>query len=60
MISAEKYNDLANGLGLTNVEANKTLISADLINALSSTYNSRTITNTLPTGGGKDQCCQKG
>lgn len=64
-ISAEKYNDLANGLGLTNVEANKTLISAKLINDLSSTYNSRKITNTLPNGekpltGGKDQCCQSG
>ena len=64
-ISADKYNDLANGLGLTNVKANETLISADLINALKNTYNSRKITNTLPNGekpltGGKDQCCQKG
>lgn len=65
LISAEKYNDLANGLDLTNVEANKTLISADLINALSSTYNSRKIDNDLPNGeypltGNKDNCCQKG
>ena len=65
LISAAKYNDLANGLGLTNVKANETLISADLINALQNTYNSRKIINTLPNGekpltGGKDQCCQKG
>lgn len=65
LISAEKYNDLANGLGLANVEANKTLISADLINALSSTYNSRKIDSDLPNGaypltGNKNNCCQKG
>ena len=50
---------------LTNVKANETLISADLINALQNTYNSRKIINTLPNGekpltGGKDKCCQKG
>lgn len=65
LISAAKYNDLANGLGLPNVKANETLISADLINALQNTYNSRKIINTLPNGekpltGGKDKCCQKG
>lgn len=49
-ISAKKYNDLANGLGLTNVVANETFISADLINALSSTYNSRKINSDLPNG----------
>lgn len=65
LISAAKYNDLANGLGLTNVKANETLISADLINALQNTYNSRKIINTLPNGekpltGNKNNCCQKG
>lgn len=66
LISEAKYNDLANGLGLANVKANETLISADLINALSSTYNGRQIKDNLPIGkkplitGGKDQCCQKG
>mgnify|MGYP003307042542 CR=1 FL=1 len=65
LISEEKYNDLANGLGLANVKANETLISADLINALSSTYNSRQINSGLPNGeyprtGNKNNCCQKG
>lgn len=64
-ISAEKYNDLANGLGLTNVKANETLISAALINALSSTYNDRKINSDLPNGeypltGNQNNCCQKG
>lgn len=61
LISAAKYNDLANGLGVTNVVANTTLISAENIDRLRTTYNSRQITNTLPAGkytGGQGECCQ--
>lgn len=65
LISAAKYNDLANGLGLSNVTANETLISASLIDKLRTTYNSRQIKNTLPAGeypltGNQNNCCQKG
>ena len=64
-ISADKYNDLANGLGLTNVIADETLISAALIDALRTTYNNRKINSTLPNGeypltGNQNNCCQKG
>lgn len=60
-ISAAKYNDLANGLGVANVIANTTLISAEVMNKLKDTYNSRKIIDTLPAGkytGGQGQCCQ--
>lgn len=64
-ITAGQYNDLANGLNLTNVTANKTIITADIINILKDTYNSRKINNTLPAGEknndtGANKCCQKG
>lgn len=64
-ITAEQYNDLANGLNLTNVTANETIITADIINALKNTYNNRKINNTLPAGEknndtGANKCCQKG
>ena len=64
-ISAEKYKDLAKGLGITDkVVAGQTIISADLINKLSDTYNKRQINNTYPIKNSntknKDNCCQKG
>ena len=62
-ITADQYNDLANGIDLTNVTAKETLISADIINDLKTTYNNREIINTLPAGeydnaAGPDECCQ--
>lgn len=65
LISAAKYNDLANGLELTNVVADETLISATLIDTLRTTYNNRKINSTLPNGeypltGNQNNCCQKG
>lgn len=46
------------------VEANKTIISADLIDQLRIAYHTRMIKNTLPSGknpveGGQNSCCQK-
>lgn len=62
-ITASQYNDLANGLDLTNVTANETIITANIINKLKNTYNNRKIKNTLPAGKnnnstGANQCCQ--
>lgn len=61
LISAAKYNDLANGIGVSNVIANTTLISAEVIDKLRTAYNSRQILDTLPAGkytGGQGACCQ--
>lgn len=65
LITAAQYNDLANGLGVTNVTADKTLISASIIDNLRTAYNNRQIKNTLPNGeypltGNQNNCCQKG
>lgn len=60
IISAKKYNDLADGLEITRVEVNQ-LISASVINALKNTYNTRKIKANLPNGqytGYENQCCQ--
>lgn len=62
IISAEIYNDLANGLETATVNS-EDIISADIINALQNAYNSRQIKDTLPNGknpssGSKDECCQ--
>lgn len=63
IISAAKYNDLANSLNIDNVYSNQTLISASIIDALRNAYNRLQIKNSLPAGaytGGQGQCCQKG
>lgn len=62
-ITASQYNDLANGLDLTNVTAKETIITANIINKLKNTYNNRKIKDTLPAGKnnnstGANQCCQ--
>ena len=41
LITATQYNDLANGLGVPNVTADQTLITASIIDALRTTYNER-------------------
>ena len=68
LITEDQFNDLANGLNLTNVVKDVTIISADIINSLQSTYNSRQIIPNKPTSttdgkpltGTEHECCQKG
>ena len=60
-ITAAAYNDLANGISVANVEANKSIISAEVINKLKSGYNDRKIDASKPAGkytGGQGECCQ--
>lgn len=64
-ITADDYNDLADGIDVSNVVKNKTLITADNIDLLRTTYNDRQIKSNLPNGSynnsaGPDECCQSG
>lgn len=61
VISAVRYNDLANGLSVTNVTANESIITAEVIDKLRTAYNERKIDSSKPAGaytGGQNQCCQ--
>ena len=54
-----------NYVGGDQLTANETIITADIMNILKNTYNSRKINNTLPAGEknnstGANKCCQKG
>lgn len=66
IIYAKHYNDLANGLDLSNVAAktgSTSIISSEVIDKLRTTYNSRQIKSSLPAGeytGGQNECCQSG
>lgn len=60
-ITAERYNDLANGISVENVIANETIIKAEIIDKLRTAYNERKIDSSKPAGaytGGQNQCCQ--
>lgn len=67
VIYATMYNDLANGIAVTNVSndqsASTSLITAEVIDKLRTAYNSRQIKSSLPAGeytGGSGECCQSG
>lgn len=64
-ITASDYNDLANGLNLPNATADVTLITSNIINILSETYNERKMKNDeIPSGKYpithmvQNDCCQ--
>lgn len=66
-ITADLYNDLANGIEIKNVTNNQneksSLITAEVINALMDGYNSLKFKTSLPNGqytGGQNDCCQSG
>lgn len=62
-ITADRYNDLANAVDVSNVIQNETILRPELFAALSSGYNQLQMEEELPSGkwdGGQDDCCQSG